>query len=298
MKKTKLLMPVLAVAAFGATTMPLIMTSCSKEETEIFNISDDGVLLGFKGNINNGEIQKQCGETLTIPKKVKRIANYAFVNNAMDDTTIPSFIENLEFEDGYQCKEIGSRAFAYAPFKRITITCERNQPDGKEHTDPDYWRIPHEGSEYTGWGLRQIDDKAFFQNKNLTYLKLPGTMGIWGKDCFACKNDEGEYFTNLSTIDMSDWTVLDIEGGKTIIPNYEKLWGGPDIINNWPGKLILRWHDAIYGPDRRGRDEDMKKYLNMWQEAFGSSHISQSFDDRHVLCNISTIEWWGEPDPE
>ncbi|MCQ3908843.1 MAG: hypothetical protein MJ200_04935 [Mycoplasmoidaceae bacterium] len=127
MKKRNLLVPLATLVA--AATPTIAITSCTMENSkpQTLNINKDGILLGFKKGTTKAKIKKQFGNTMMIPKEVTYIAPYAFVNVPKQETTIPDFIENFIFEEGYKCEEIGQMAFAYAPFKSVKIENERQE---------------------------------------------------------------------------------------------------------------------------------------------------------------------------
>ena len=74
----------------------------------VYNIDDNGVLLGFKSGIDLNKYEDTC-DTMEIPARVTSINDRAFYNNSA--STIPSFITKLTFAEGSSCSTIGGYAF-------------------------------------------------------------------------------------------------------------------------------------------------------------------------------------------
>ncbi len=80
----------------------------------VYNIDDNGVLLGFKAGVDLNKYKDTC-DTMKIPARVTRINEKAFYYTAGKTSRIPSFITKLTFAEGSSCSKIGQYAFAKAP---------------------------------------------------------------------------------------------------------------------------------------------------------------------------------------
>ena len=74
----------------------------------VYNIDDNGVLLGFKAGVDLNKYKDTC-DTMKIPARVTSINEKAFYTSP--ESTIPSFIKKLTFAEGSNCSTIGGYAF-------------------------------------------------------------------------------------------------------------------------------------------------------------------------------------------
>lgn len=151
MKKIKILIPLIPSILSGIAALPTIVSCKDKLSGPIFEITNDGVLMGFNSEWSKEDIAKKLEgtTTLAIPSNVKRIASKAFYapNTSFDFKTyssIPFFIEKLDLSAATQLNRIESEAFRCAPFRTIIFN--------KSNIC--------------------VEDSAFVYNYNLSYIDL------------------------------------------------------------------------------------------------------------------------------
>ncbi|XQP55585.1 MAG: hypothetical protein ACOQNY_02135 [Mycoplasmoidaceae bacterium] len=284
--KTKLLMPILATTAVTAATVaPLVsLTSCSATIWNVLNTWRDSngrlYLGGMIKGVPEKTIRKVLGNTLTIPKEVEYITPYAFVDRETMKTTLPSFIKNFRFEDGYKCKEIPEYAFYGAPFEKVIIEGERYDGVNGE--------VSPFGRHDDGWGLQSLGFASFFQDKELKYVKLPsnirsvgaGNIGAtYGQYVFGYstkpieETTDSDITSDLEVIDLSDPNFY---GGSSaeMLPNNangDQMFGHAfsqyttDTTKQWKKQFLMRIYNGTDAPNRIGDIGTSLDYLHRYQ---------------------------------